>query len=64
MKIGGNGKNALDFYLAFYVGDLAAKDPEAGFHILSDDTGFDPLIKHLKAPKKSDSEGKQISSCR
>jgi hypothetical protein len=51
VKIGGNGKNALDFHLAFYVGELVAKDPEAYFHIISKDTGFDPLIKHLKARK-------------
>ncbi|MCP4283112.1 MAG: hypothetical protein GY792_01475 [Gammaproteobacteria bacterium] len=51
VKIGGNGKNALDFHLAFYVGELAAKDPEAYFHIISKDTGFDPLIKHLKTRK-------------
>ena len=51
VKIGGNGKNALDFHLAFYVGELAAKDPEACFHIISKDTGFDPLIKHLKTRK-------------
>jgi len=27
------------------------KDPEGYFHIISKDTGFDPLIKHLKAKK-------------
>lgn len=48
VKIGGNGKNALDFHLAFYVGELATKEPEAYFHIISRDTGFDPLIRHLK----------------
>jgi hypothetical protein len=51
VKIGGNGKNALDFHLAFYVGELVAKEPEAYFHVISQDTGFDPLIKHLKARK-------------
>jgi hypothetical protein len=51
IKIGGSGKNALDFHLAFYVGELAAKDPDAVFHIISKDTGFDPLIKHLRARK-------------
>jgi len=51
IKIGGNGKNALDFHLAFYVGELATKDPEAYFHVISKDTGFDPLIKHLKSRK-------------
>ena len=49
VKIGGNGKNALDFHLAFYVGELSTKEPNAYFHIISKDTGFDPLIKHLKA---------------
>lgn len=49
IKIMGSGKNALDFHLAFYIGELAAKDPSAYFHIISRDTGFDPLIKHLKA---------------
>lgn len=51
VKIGGNGKNALDFHLAFYIGELSTKEPDAYFHIISKDTGFDPLIKHLKARK-------------
>ena len=51
VKIGGNGKNALDFHLAFYVGELSTKEPDAYFHIISKDTGFDPLIKHLKSRK-------------
>jgi hypothetical protein len=51
IKIGGNGPNALDFHIAFYVGQLAEKDPNAYFHIISKDAGFDPLIKHLKERK-------------
>lgn len=51
VKIVGNGKNALDFHLAFYVGELATNDPEAYFHVISRDTGFDPLIKHLRGRK-------------
>lgn len=51
VKICGNGSNALDFHIAFYIGEIAAKDPEAYFHIVSKDTGFDPLIKHLKERK-------------
>lgn len=46
-KISGNGSNALDFHIAFYIGELASKDPNAFFHIISRDTGFDPLIAHL-----------------
>jgi hypothetical protein len=49
VQIGGNGSNALDFHIAFYIGQLAERDPKACFHIISKDTGFDPLIKHLKA---------------
>lgn len=51
IKIAGNGNNALDFHIAFYLGELAAKEPDACFHIVSKDTGFDPLIQHLKSRK-------------
>ena len=51
IKITGTGKNALDFHVAYYVGELAAQDPSAYFHIISRDTGFDPLVKHLKSKK-------------
>lgn len=49
VKIGGNGPNALDFHIAFYIGQLAQTDPTAYFHIISKDTGFDPLVRHLRA---------------
>ena len=51
VKIGGNGPNALDFHIAFYIGQIAEQDPDAYFHIISRDTGFDPLIKHLREKK-------------
>jgi PIN domain len=51
VKVGGNGSNALDFHIAFYVGQLAERDPTACFHIISKDTGFDPLIRHLREKK-------------
>ena len=51
IKISGNGSNALDFHIAYYIGLLAAKEPEAYFHVVSKDTGFDPLIQHLKTKK-------------
>jgi hypothetical protein len=49
VKISGTGPNALDFHIAFYIGEIAAQDPTAFFHIISKDTGFDQLIRHLKA---------------
>lgn len=51
VKISGNGPNALDFHIAYYIGRLAAADASAFFHIISRDKGFDPLIAHLKANK-------------
>ncbi|NLX18752.1 MAG: hypothetical protein GXY53_05640 [Desulfobulbus sp.] len=51
IKISGNGSNALDFHIAYYIGQLAAREPDAFFHIISKDTGFDPLIAHLKTKK-------------
>ena len=43
-----SGKNALDFHIAYYLGVLVGVDPTAHFHIISKDTDFDPLVKHLK----------------
>jgi hypothetical protein len=51
VKIAGNGSNALDFHIAYYVGRLVMEDSTAYFHIISKDAGFDPLIQHLKAQK-------------
>jgi hypothetical protein len=48
IQIDGNGSNALDFHIAYYIGRLSAETPGAHFHVISKDTGFDPLIKHLK----------------
>lgn len=49
VRISGNGPNALDFHIAYYIGRLSGRDPAAYFHVVSKDTGFDPLIAHLKA---------------
>ena len=51
IKISGNGPNALDFHIAFYLGQLSLKDPTGYYHIISKDKGFDPLINHLKERK-------------
>lgn len=51
IKIAGNGLNALDFHISFYIGQICAAEPDAFFHIISKDTGFDPLIEHLKSRK-------------
>lgn len=51
IPICGNGSNALDFHIAYYIGQLATAEPDACFHIISKDTGFDPLIHHLRGKK-------------
>lgn len=51
IKISGAGPNALDFHIAFYIGQIGASDPNAFFHIVSNDKGFDPLIEHLRERK-------------
>ena len=60
VPIDGNGRNALDFHIAYYLGRLAAENPEASFYVISKDTGFDPLIKHLKAQGISCQRSKSI----
>ena len=51
IKIQGNGPNALDFHIAFYIGRFSAENSDSHFHIISKDKGFDPLIKHLESKK-------------
>jgi hypothetical protein len=53
IKISGQGPNALDFHIAFYLGQTLANDPAAECAILSRDTGFDPLVRHLRALGRS-----------
>lgn len=49
MRLTSSGKNALDFALSYYVGRAAVTDPTGYFHIISKDTGFDPLVEHLRS---------------
>jgi PIN domain len=44
-----SGKNALDFHLAYFLGKLSTIDPAGCFHLISKDTGFDPLVQYLKS---------------
>jgi len=47
IDIEGQGKNALDFHIAFYLGEYLARSPDTACVILSKDKGFDPLVRHL-----------------
>lgn len=61
VKIAGNGSNALDFHIAFHIGQLSAQDPNGYFHIISKDAGFDPLIQHLKERKVYAARSKDVT---
>jgi hypothetical protein len=47
IEVEGHGKNAVDFHIAFYLGERLSCSPKTRCVILSKDKGFDPLIEHL-----------------
>ena len=47
IRIAGQGPNALDFHIAYYLGKTLTERPQAHCAVLSKDKGFDPLIRHL-----------------
>ncbi len=48
IRLDASGQNALDFHIAYYIGVISVSDPTAFFHVISKDTGFDPLLRYLK----------------
>jgi len=48
VQIEGSGRNALDFHIAYYLGSTAAAEASGESFVISKDTGFDPLMRHLK----------------
>ena len=47
-----DGRNALDFVLTLELGRMIAADPTGYFHIVSKDTDFDSVVRHLKGETK------------
>jgi PIN domain-containing protein len=47
LRVEGSGSNALDFHIAYYLGCHFTQFPKAQCFILSKDSGFDPLVRHL-----------------
>jgi hypothetical protein len=45
------GPNALDFVLAYHLGQAVLAEPKACFHLVSGDTGFDSLVAFLEIRK-------------
>lgn len=48
IRLQNSGKNALDFHIAFYMGQLASSEPACQFLVISKDTGYDALLKHMR----------------
>jgi hypothetical protein len=48
IKVKGQGHNALDFFIAYYLGIYVKQRYDAKYYIFSNDQGFDPLIQHIK----------------
>ncbi len=46
-KIGGSGKNALNFHIACHLGRMIETAVETICIVVSNDKGFDPLLQHL-----------------
>ena len=44
----GQGSNALDFHLSFYLGYVAAKHPDAELVVVANDRGYDPMLAHAR----------------
>jgi hypothetical protein len=53
VRIARSGNNAVDMHIAYYVGRLLEKEPQAAMFIISRDTDFDPLIEYLTAKGSS-----------
>lgn len=47
----GKGSNALDFHVAFYLGYVAAKHPDAELVVVANDRGYDPMLTHARMLK-------------
>lgn len=56
IRLASSGRNALDLTLAYYLGRTVSAHPSASIHIISKDTGFDPLVEHLRS--------RHIQACR
>jgi len=53
LKVSGQGKNALDFHIAFYLGKYVEANKYGHYVIVSKDTGYDALIEHINESKGS-----------
>lgn len=48
IRMTSSGRNALDFHMSYYLGQLIAAEPDGYFHLIAKDTGMEPLLEHLR----------------
>ena len=61
IKVMRSGSNAVDMHIAYFVGRLIEREPDAVVHIISGDTDFDPLAEYLRANGVSCHRSKTIA---
>jgi len=48
VRLKSSSRNAVDFALAYYLGQAVLEHSGASFHLVSKDKGYDPLVAHLR----------------
>lgn len=48
VEMASSGRNALDFHIAGYLGQITQREPDAYCHVISKDGGLDPFLEHLR----------------
>ncbi len=61
VKVMRSGSNAVDMHIAYFIGRLIEREPDAVVHIISGDTDFDPLAEYLRANGVSCHRSKTIA---
>jgi hypothetical protein len=61
VKIARSGPNAVDMHIAYFIGRLIEKEPNAFIYIVSRDTDFDPLVEYLQGSGVSAKRAKTIA---
>ena len=51
IQVPGQGANALDFFIAYFLGQFSSQNKYEKYFIISKDTGFQPLVDYLKNEK-------------
>ena len=62
IKVGQIKKNALDFVLAYHLGEMVTRFPRGHYYLISGDQDFAPLVTHLRDKHVHISQHNDIAS--